>query len=452
MFASTKKVFAHYFHAFPISIDNVKTTDDYYNKNYLAKDGESGKWVRQGGFLRVRPLGTPTNGSSNWRQLNMEAEVRSAIARGITGFTFDVLSDVDASDVEGPLQLMLAAAHAVDPRFKIVVMPDLTTLGSNSKAVADIITVASKSPSAYRLNDGRLVVSAFDAGINSADWWESVLSGLSAKGINVAFVPTFLGWTRFAKSFAPISYGFGDWGSGNPGTANTPETDSAMIHKTYNRISMQPVDPQQFRPKDFLFVEAGNSDAFRNQWSNSIQGDADWIQLVTWNDYSESAQVAPYTDSTLRTDIGTGFYNLNGYFSTWFLTGQEPQITHDVLYYFYRREPTSAAAPGQSRKDSLSGGGVASDEIELLAFLTAPGDIKITVGGHTYTQSASSGVTSFKIPLQSGTPLFTLSRGEADVFSFEGGVQIYGTSGLPSGVDDLTYWTGSAAASGICGL
>ena len=120
-----------------------------------------------------------------------------------------------------------------------------------------------------------------------------------------------------------------------------PET----VHSTYGKIFMMPVDPQQFRPRDFAFTEAGNSGAFRNAWSSAIQGDSDWIQLVTWNDYSESSQVAPYTDATLRRDIGTGYYDLNGYYAAWFLTQQQPTVTHDVLYYFYRKELTTAAAP-----------------------------------------------------------------------------------------------------------
>jgi hypothetical protein len=155
----------------------------------------------------------------------------------------------------------------------------------------------------------------------------------------------------------------------------------------------------------------------------------------------------------LRTDIGTGYYDMNGYYAAWFSTGQQPQITHDVLYYFYRREPTSAAAPAQSRRDTIEAGtGSPENDIELVGFLTSPGVLKITIGGKTYTQNASAGVVSFKIPTQAGTPLFTLSRNGSDVFSFTGGVYIEGAGGLPSGVQDLTYWSGSAAQSGVCAL
>ena len=184
---------------------------------------------------------------------------------------------------------------------------------------------------------------------------------------------------------------------------------------------------------------------------SAIQGGADWVQLVTWSDFSESSEIEPYTDATLRTDIGTGFYDLNAYFATWFLTGKQPPITHDVLYYFYRREPTDAAAPSQSVPNKIVNSSP-EDNIELLAFLTSPGELKISIDGHASTLSAPAGMTSFKIHTAPGTPVFTLSRGGSEVFSFPGPVQIFDRSGLPSGVIDMTYWSGSASKTGMCAL
>jgi Glycosyl hydrolase family 71 len=454
LFGSSKRVFAHYFAPFPVSIDNQPATKDYYNDQYLAADGESNKWKQEGGFLRQRPLGVTPGAAASWQQQNMAAEVRAAIARGITGFTFDALTVGEAADNEtSHLHLLMAAAQSVDSRFKIIVMPDITELGSDSASVVKIIASVASSPAAYHLSDGRLVVSAFDAGANSAGWWQTVLNELSSQGIKVAFVPTFLAWPTNIASFEAISYGFGDWGTATSASAATLQGSSATVQNTYKKAYMMPVNSQQYRAKDFLFWEAGNSGSFRAGWTSAIQADTDWIQLVTWSDFSESGEIAPYTDATLKRDIGTGYYDLNGYYASWFLTGKEPTITHDVLYYFYRREPTTAAAKAQIKKATAAAGtGAATDEIELLAFLTAPGVVKITVGGKTYSQSASAGLTSFKIPSQPGIPLFTLSRANADVFSFQGGVQIYGAGGLPSGVQDLTYWSGSASKTGICSL
>jgi hypothetical protein len=452
IFASSKKVFAHYFYPFPVSIDNKPPARDYYNAQYLNKEGESSKWSAQGGYLRQRPLPVNASSDSHWRQLNMQHEVTTAIARGITGFAFDVMSTDQATNAQSQLHLMLNAAAAVDSRFKIMVMPDLTALGSNSDAVVQIVEAVAKSPAAYKLADGRLVVSAFDANLNSPAWWQAVLNRLKAAGINVAFVPTFLGWTQYADLFESISYGYSDWGTATAHASALLEDDPSIAHGTFDKIFMMPVDSQQFRPKNFQFWEAGNSASFRTGWNNAIIGKADWVQLVTWNDYSESGEVSPYTDTTLNRSIGTGYYNLNGYFASWFLTGHTPALTHDVMYYFYRREPSNANAVRQSQRDHATGD-AAENDIELLAFLTAPGDLKISVGGKTFTHSATAaGMVSFKVPTQPGTPLFTLSRNGKDVFSFQGGVQIYGLNGIPSGIADMTYWSGSASQSGVCSL
>lgn len=451
LFSSTRKVFAHYLFPFPLSLDNRPAASDYYNDQYLNKHGEGNKWLAQGGYLRQRPLGVPSSTGSNWKLKNMEAEVRAAIARGITGFTFDVMSEAEATEADGPLALMLQAASAVDSRFKIVVMPDMTALGSDSTAVIKIIASVAKYPAAYHLSDGRLVVSAFDAGLNSAGWWKSVLAKLAAEGISIAFVPTFLGSQSPTAAFDSLTYGYGDWGTATPNSAAHMVQVPDSVHTSSGKTYMMPVNQQQFRPKDFLYWESANSSAFRNSWSSAIQGNADWVQVVTWNDFSESGQISPYTDSTLRRDIGSGYYDMNGFFTTWFLTGQQPQITHDVLYYFYRREPTSAIAPAQRKGDAIATG-TAQNEIELVGFLTAPGVLKIAINGTTYSQSVAAGIVSFKVPSHAGTPVFTLSRNGTDVFSFQGGVQIFGSAGLPSGVEDLTYWSGSASQSGICSL
>jgi hypothetical protein len=451
LFNSSKEVFAHYFYPFPLSVGNKSASDDYYNNHYLNKNGESGKWLAMGGYLRQRPLPVTVNSDAHWQLLNIQQEIRMAIARGITGFSIDVLSPKEVTGADSHLQLLLSAAQSVDARFKILVMPDISALKADAATVVNIIAATAASPAGYRLQDGRLAVSAFNAGANSADWWSGVLAQLKSRGIAVAFVPTFMGWKSQAAAFAPLSYGFADWGTATVRAAEAMKGDPELAHKQYGKIYMMPVDPQQYRPKGSIYWEAGNSAAFRTAWMSAISGNADWVQLVTWNDFSESSEVAPYTDATLRRDIGTGFYDLNAYYATWFLTGKQPAITHDVLYYFYRREPSNAASASQSAPNKIVNS-VPEDNIELVAFLTAPGELKISIAARSATLNAPAGITSFKVPTAAGTPVFSLARGGTQVFSFQGPVQIFGSAGLPSGIIDMTYWSGSASTGGVCAL
>ena len=451
LFASNRKVFGHYFYPFPLSIDNNPPDVDYYNRNYLLQAGEHGAHWDAGGYLRSRPLGVADSGSPNWQVENQEKEIRMAMAAGITGFTVDVLGP-NQWDAGTQLQNLLLAATAVDSRFKIVVMPDLSALGPDAGVVDAIIESVASSPAAYHLPDGRLVVTSFDASLGSIAFWNQVFNDVSDAGIRVAFIPTFLGGTGSYDDFEPISYGLSSWGTATPVSSASEVTEPLQAHDA-GEISMLPVDPQQYRPKDLSYWEAGNSAAFRTSWQAAIDGGADWVQLVTWSDFSESSQVEPATDLTLATDIGTGFYDLNAYYAAWFLTGQAPTLTHDVIYYFYRREPTNAASPAQAAPTHLAvGGGTTVDNIELVGALTAPGTLQITINGQTFTQDVPAGLTSFTIPLQPGRPQFALRRDGGEVISFEGGIDIVDAGGLDSGVADFTYWSGSASEAGVCNL
>jgi Glycosyl hydrolase family 71 len=289
LFASNKKVFAHYFYPFPMSIDNKPSATDYYNTEYLAPDGESGKHLANGGYIRQRPLSVPVSASTTWQLDNMEREVKMALAAGITGFTIDVLN-ADENAAGSHLQNLLTAAAAVDSRFKIVVMPDMSALGASSAGAAEetvvenIIKSVASSPAAYHLADGRLVVTAFDASLVPITFWTDVASALSTGGVNIAFVPTFLGWSGNVSTYAPMPYvyGFSDWGTATPQAATGSESWPATAHDA-GKIFMMPVLSQQYRPKDFLFWEAQNSTTFRDTWGSAIGGGADWVQIVTWS-------------------------------------------------------------------------------------------------------------------------------------------------------------------------
>src|SRR5579884_3935060 len=180
--ASPKKVFAHYFTPFPISLDNKDPTIDYYTTGYLAPDGEGGKHRRYGGYLRERPLPRSPRPGADWADRDMEEEVRRAAAIGLDGFTADILA-TSGVHWERLLRLLAAAARSL-----------------------------ASSPAVFRLPDGRLVVAPYDAQRQSAAWWRQWIATMRADGIDVALIPLFQGWQRYAADFAPFSAGVSDWG------------------------------------------------------------------------------------------------------------------------------------------------------------------------------------------------------------------------------------------------
>jgi hypothetical protein len=446
-FASPRRVFAHYFYPFPLQINNVPAATDYYNGGYLNPTGEGGIHAAYGGWLRARPLPLPVNPAANYQQLNMQTEVAMAMDRGITGFCFDILSVNDVlpqtatAPASGRLLALLAAAEAVDPRFSIIPMIDSSSLGSALTPAqgAAIIQAIATAPNLYRLFDDRIVVAAFDASLQPLAWWQQMIALLNAEGINVAFWPVLLGAPGTAGDLDPVSYGVGAWGSALP-TAAAALTTSVAAAAANGLQYLLPILPQNFRPKTQTFQEAANSAAFRAAWMAAISSNAAAVQVVTWSDFSESGQIQPYTDASLALNIGTGYYDMNAYYATWYATGMPPAITREVLYWFYRKMASTVAHPNQTLNFTCPGETETSN-IELVAFLMKPGTLSI----NGVPTQATAGITSFLQPSKPGNPTFALARNGSNVLAFNGPVEIYGPAGSPAGVLDLTYWSGSQA-------
>ncbi|MFC9585414.1 endo-1,3-alpha-glucanase family glycosylhydrolase [Streptomyces yangpuensis] len=395
--AGKKLVFAHYFTPYPLSLDNAGADNDYYTRNYLDPDGESGKHGRYGGLLRDRPLPvTPKSG--DWEYANLQQEVRTARAAGIDGFTLDLLSlsgkNWDRSN------LLMAAARSVDPSFKIMLMPDMTSLKTDDpRVLAGAIATLADASAAHRLPDGRLVVSPFKAEAKNVAWWTEVIRVLRADhGIRTAFVPLFLDFGAHSGDFAPISHGFSEWGSRSYVGQESSTRDVQRAHGM-GKIWMQPVSVQDARPNQGVYDEAGNTATLRATWTRAIEDGADWVQLTTWNDYSEGSQFAPSLHN------GHAYLDLTSYYLTRFKTGGWPKIVRDTLYLSARTQFADADPTGdQSLVMSLRRGSApARDTVEVLSFLTEPATVRTTVGTAQGGHEAPAGIHSELLPLKTGT-------------------------------------------------
>ena len=140
----------------------------------------------------------------------------------------------------------------------------------------------------------------------------------------------------------------------------------------------------------------------------AIAGDADWIALITWNDYTES-WMAPSKGR------GYAVADVTAYYTSWFKTGKRPGLVRDALYYFHRSHRTDA--PYDTGKQQIAMhipyGDAASNKVELLAFLSAPGRLVIKQGSTVSTKDvAAAGMVSFTVTMVPGTtPAFELQRG-----------------------------------------
>lgn len=417
---SGKLVFAHYFPPLPVSLDNEEPDRDYYARNYLDPEGERGKHAAYGGHLRDRPLPRAPIEAEDWRLQDMRTEVRQAIAGGLDGFTLNVLQLEDGSDPRlwRNAELLMQAAHDVDPEFKIVIMPDMAAslVKEDVERVAEGVARLADHPAAYRLPDGRLLVSPFKAEAHSPQWWGSFLEEMEEEhGVAVALLPTFVGDVRrYAADFADISYGLSSWGSRNPGI-NDPEaagggSPRALAEEAIGRGLkwMQPVSVQDERPNQGIYDEAENTTNLRRTWQLARVTGADLVQIPTWNDYTEGTQLAP---SVMH---GWTFLDLSAYYLTWYKTGAAPEIVRDAVYLTHRTQPVDAE-PTYDQSELMErrrGGSPARDTVEALTFLTEAGTVELRVGQASHRCQADAGIDTCVVPLGVGQVSARVLRGD----------------------------------------
>ncbi len=402
----SRKVFAHYFPPYPISIDNEPAAIDYYSVNYLTVDGEGGKHAAYGGLLRDRPLGRQPISSPDWRVQDLRTEVLQAKAAGIDGFTVNILG-LSGMNWTATINLMRAAADVGG--FTVVPNVDATAgiASETPAAVASGLAQLYKYSSADMV-DGEYLLSSFAAERRSPDWWQRVIDSLEREhGVPIKFVAVFLDASESnMQSFAPISHGFGNWGLRAVDNLIRAPNYAAAAH-SMNRIWMEPVAFQDARPRSGVYAEAGNTETGRAAWAKASADQADLVQIVTWNDYSESTQIAPSEAH------GSVLLELSARYIRAFKDGKEAEPSADHLYLTHRIHPHGARATSGINGMSNTLGGASTpprDTVEALVLLTSPARVTVTSGGNTSMFEAPAGVTAFTVPLGSGVVSGTIVR------------------------------------------
>lgn len=233
----------------------------------------------------------------------------------------------------------------------------------------------------------------------------SVLNVLRAKfGVTTAFVPTFVNVGAYPEGFAPFSYGFSIWGGRSPRAMTDdyagPGSPVDVIQRTHRlgKVWMQPVPFQDVRPRSGIFEESANGSTNRLAWQLADDQDAQWVQLITWNDYVESTAMAP---SVVH---GWRILDMNAYDAARFKTGAAPRIVRDALFVSYRDQLVSArpAYPETSLMRVVPAGLPARDMIEVVTFATAPAQVTLRTGTQTFSCGVPAGRGVCTTPLRFG--------------------------------------------------
>ena len=179
------------------------------------------------------------------------------------------------------------------------------------------------------------------------------------------------------------------------------------------------------------YVETDGGEGTILQWTSIITNQPDWVNIFTWNDFAESTYTSPvmnpeqlqYGDGFLAIPhryCHAGYLELSKHYIAWYKTGQEPPITQEALFYFYRTHPKNAVASDTNDIPVTWFFGNIQDVIYTTVFLKAPAQLEINSGGHLTTNTLSAGIQSLRTPFAPGAQTFIVKRGGKAVLSVQG--------------------------------
>jgi glucan endo-1,3-alpha-glucosidase len=310
--------------------------------------------------------------------------------------------------------------------FKLFFSVDM----SNTNDIVQMISSYAHRTNSFYYNN-RLVLSSYL--LNALDWTNGVFQPLQSLGVsNVFFVPFFNtesgytwqtlapGTTALVSKYGSFIDGLFDFGGEIPADVTNMNAAYFQACKSGGKLFMATCSPmywgcvQPYAGRPYFETQGGEGIA--TEWGWVIQNQPDWVEIVTWNDLNEGTYINPeptpdqYNQSPPKRYCHAGYLALTKRYITWYKTGQQPPITQDALFYFYRTHSTNAVATSTNDTPVTSFLGNVQDVIYTTVTLTTPGSLEIISGNSRTTNSLPAGISNLRTPFSPGSQQFTLRR------------------------------------------
>ena len=368
-------------------------------------------------------------------------EIELAQRNGLDGFALNCGSWFRNQNYIKSAERIYQAAEEMDTDFKLMFSVDWLGIRVYERDMYVMVKRFYKHPNQFRCR-GRVVISTYGG---RPQMFEAALKKLADEGYEVFFVPN-LSQQRYSanrslestlrlldsRPFIDGLFYFAVDGS----VAEIMRTNATMRRATMMRdkVYMAGVCPSYNSPnlRDHYGVEGYDA-----LWRGIIRDGANWVEIVTWNDYNEDSNLMPYRWSYPRNserqynDHDETFLDATAYYAAWYKSGRRPAITQDRLYYAYRNRSlwlrrawdvkedkwidlTAAKWPFDQIHDD------AEDNVYVTTMLTAPAELTVELAGQTRTFPQPAGVAHVRVPLAGGVPRFALARGGKQIVVFSG--------------------------------
>ncbi len=358
-------------------------------------------------------------------------EIQIAQAHGLDGFAMDfgawLHGNGKPTRYVQNMDNMFEAAKQLGTGFKLLLTPEYSVQPVDMQ-VEHMVKRYYDHPNAMRY-DGKFCLSSY--GMSGRNY-DHILTKLKGEGRKIFFVP-FFGVGRFEMSQSvenglrmcqdPHVDGLwrfvcddSVWGCINTNanlrraTTRADKLYMAGIAPYYNSANVR--DMQGIHGYGAI-------------WEGIIRDNADWVEIVTWNDYNEDTNLMHYK---WKRDWDKQTYNRDGayldataYYISWYKSGKRPKIAQDKIFFAYRdrgRWLTKAWVPEKQEWKIHTLGkwpftqihDDVQDKLYVTTFLTKPATLTVQIGASVKVFKMPGGVSHADLPLAPGVPRFTLSR------------------------------------------
>lgn len=383
-------------------------------------------------------------------------DIRAAMELGIDGFAINAFSGGQAKKI---FPSFIKAADAIEANnFKLFLSADMS-LGFTAQDIVDTIIAFGSNPHYLKVNGKPLLSTYGGQGLGDRWWQDNVLSPLKASGNPVTFVPYFdrndanldppndRNWENVIEKYSSID---GLFNFGIPKSPPFPLNDKNVGNHWWSLLDGQESLARSLKLTGKLYMasytpyywavchsarqytETQGGRGMENAWASIVTKQRPPIvEIVTWNDYSESTFIEP-TRVPLTKTAGIpslphlGHYELLKYYISWYKSGHKPTIVKDSIFFFHRTHPNNAVASDRASGCSMGAipaeqkWGNVQDRIYITTALTAPADLFVRTGALKYELHLPAGLTTTDVPFEPGRPTYELWRAGERELSFVG--------------------------------
>jgi len=279
--------------------------------------------------------------------------IKDAIQANIDAFAVNVGTDEWQPD---RFDTFLSAAR--DNNFKLFLSFDMNHIKNDFWRLNNWINRFWNHPAYFRYNN-RPYVSTFAGhdksydGAYGNDAWQKWKNEHGGK--NLYFCPSFFGdLPNFINTYSSIDCLF-NWDSWGKESSNNRDGLAITAARNKGKQFMSGVAPWFYchlpiHDKNWFWpqgTDTGDDNLYPLRWKQAIDAGSNFVEIVTWNDYSESSYIAPLSYGT-KTELNAeskpfvenlehiGWLKMTAYYAKWFKTGDSSVTGRNRVYYSYR--------------------------------------------------------------------------------------------------------------------